>query len=123
MSTGGNLIFRVGDGVTVIGTDEQVSALRADIEKEADMLVHDHSDHEMHMYRYHVEAGGPLCGLAIRQAAFDQKHNAMIIAIERGGQRIVNPDRDTVLLHDDQLWFVSPDNLTLAGFEKKMVEV
>jgi len=116
-------ILMPADVVTVIGTDEQVSAIRADIEKEADMLVHDHSDHEMHMYRYHVEAGGPLCGLAIRQAAFGQKHNAMIIAIERGGQRIVNPDRDTVLLHDDQLWFVSPDNLTLAGFEKKMVEV
>lgn len=111
------------DVLTVIGTDEQVSAIRADITKEADMLVHDHSDHEMHMYRYHVEAGGPLCGLAIRQAAFGQKHNAMIIAIERGGQRIVNPDRDTVLLHDDTLWFVSPDQLTVAGFEKKMVEI
>ena len=111
------------DVLTVIGTDEQVSAIRADITKEADMLVHDHSDHEMHMYRYHVEAGGPLCGLAIRQAAFGQKHNAMIIAIERGGQRIVNPDRDTVLLHDDTLWFVSPDQLTVDGFEKKMVEI
>ena len=111
------------DVLTVIGTDEQVSAIRADITKEADLLVHDHSDHEMHMYRYHVEAGGPLCGLAIRQAAFGQKHNAMIIAIERGGQRIVNPDRDTVLLHDDTLWFVSPDQLTVAGFEKKMVEI
>ena len=76
-----------------------------------------------HLQIYHVEAGGPLCGLAIRQAAFGQKHNAMIIAIERGGQRIVNPDRDTVLLHDDTLWFVSPDQLTVAGFEKKMVEI
>ena len=24
---------------------------------------------------------------------------------------------------DDLLWFVSPDELTLAGFEKKMVEL
>lgn len=116
-------ILMPADVVTVIGTDEQVAAIRADIEKEADMLVHDHSDHEMHMYRYQVEAGGPLCGLAIRQAAFGQKHNAMIIAIERGGQRIVNPSRDTVLLHGDLLWFVSPDQLTVAGFEKKMVEI
>jgi CPA2 family monovalent cation:H+ antiporter-2 len=69
------------DVLTVIGTDEQVSAIRGDIEKEADMLVHDHSDHEMHMYRYHVEAGGPLCGLAIRTSSLATKHHAMVIAI------------------------------------------
>ena len=111
------------DVLTVIGTEDQVSAIRADIEKEADMLVHDHSDHEMHMYRYHVEAGGPLCGLPIGTSALATKHHAMVIAIERGGQRIVNPDRHTVFQHDDLLWFVSPDELTLTGFEKKMVEI
>ena len=111
------------DVLTVIGTDEQVSAIRGDIEKEADMLVHDHSDHEMHMYRYHVEAGGPLCGLAIRTSSLATKHHAMVIAIERGGQRIVNPSRNTIFLHDDLIWFVSPDELTLTGFEKKMIEI
>lgn len=116
-------ILMPADILTVIGTEDQVSAIRADIEKEADLLVHDHSDHEMHMYRYHVEAGGPLCGLPIGTSALATKHHAMVIAIERGGQRIVNPDRHTVFQHDDLLWFVSPDELTLTGFEKKMVEI
>ena len=116
-------ILMPADVLTVIGTEEQVSSIRGDIEKEADMLVHDHSDHEMHMYRYHVEAGGPLCGLPIGTSALATKHHAMVIAIERGGQRIVNPDRHTVFQHDDLLWFVSPDELTLTGFEKKMVEI
>ena len=116
-------IMMPADILTVIGTEEQVSAIRADIEKEADMLVHDHSDHEMHMYRYHVEAGGPLCGLAVGTSSLATKHHAMVIAIERGGKRIVNPDRHTVFQHDDLLWFVSPDELTLAGFEKKMIEI
>lgn len=111
------------DVLTVIGTEEQVSAIRADVEKESDLLVHDHSDHEMHMYRYHVEAGGPLCGLAVGTSSLATKHHAMVIAIERGGQRIVNPDRHTIFQHDDLLWFVSPDELTLAGFEKKMIEI
>ena len=100
-----------------------VAAIRGDIEKEADLLVHDHSDHEMHMYRYHVEAGGPLCGLEIGTSSLATKHHAMVIAIERDGQRIVNPSRHTIFQHDDLLWFVSPDELTLAGFEKKMVEI
>ena len=111
------------DMLTVIGTEEQVSAIRGDIEKEADMLVHDHSDHEMHMYRYHVEAGGPLCGMQIGTSILATKHHVMVIAIERGGQKIVNPPRGTFFMHDDLLWFVSPEELTVRGFEKKMIEI
>ncbi len=116
-------IMMPSDVLTVIGTEEQVAAIRADIEKEADMLVHDHSDHEMHMYRYHVEAGGPLCGLAVGTSALATKHRAMVIAIERGGRKIVNPDRHTIFQHDDLLWFVSPEELTLTGFERKIIEI
>ena len=116
-------ILMPADILTVIGTDDQVSAIRGDIEKEADMLVHDHSDHEMHMYRYHVEAGGPLCGLQIGTSILATKHHVMVIAIERGGQKIVNPPKGTVFQHDDLLWFVSPEELTISGFEKKMVEI
>jgi CPA2 family monovalent cation:H+ antiporter-2 len=116
-------ILMPADVVTVIGTEEQVSPLRADIEKEADMLVHDHSDHEMHMYRYHVEAGGPMCGMQIGTSLLATKHHVMVVAIERGGRKIVNPPRGTVFMHDDLLWFVSPEELTVSGFEKKMVEI
>ena len=122
------------DMLTVIGTEEQVSAIRGDIEKEADMLVHDHSDHEMHMYRYHVESGGPLCGMQIGTSFLATKHHVMVIAIERqvasrqhGGnvtyEKIVNPPRGTLFQHGDILWFVSPEELTITGFEKKMVEI
>ena len=111
------------DMLTVIGTEEQVSAIRGDIDKEADMLVHDHSDHEMHMYRYRVEAGGPLCGMQIGTSILATKHHVMVIAIERGGDRIVNPNRHIVFQHGDLLWFVSPEELTVSGFEKKMIEI
>ena len=120
---GKNEILMPFDMLTVIGTEEQVSAIRGDIDKESDMLVHDHSDHEMHMYRYHVEAGGPLCGMQIGTSILATKHHVMVIAIERGGDKIVNPNRHTVFMHDDLLWFVSPEKLTVSGFEKKMVEI
>ena len=116
-------ILMPADILTVIGTEEQVSSIRADVEKEADLLVHDHSAHEMHMYRYHVEAGGPLCGLSIAQSNFPRRHNAMIVAIDRGDKKIVNPTRDTVFMHNDLLWFVSPDEMTLKGFESKLVKI
>ena len=116
-------ILMPADVLTVIGTEEQVSAIRADIEKEADLLVHDHSAHEMHMYRYLVESGGPLCGLAVGTSSLATKHHALVLAIERDGKKIVNPDRHNVFQHGDILWFVSPDELTISGFEKKMVEL
>ena len=111
-----------GDLVTVIGTEEQVSKIRSDIEVEADMLVHDRSDHELHMYRYRVDDDGPLCGIEIKHSPLSQ-HRAMVIAIERGGQKIVNPDRDTVFMPGDMLWFISPEEMTLKGFESKLVKI
>jgi K+/H+ antiporter YhaU regulatory subunit KhtT len=51
------------------------------------------------------------------------KHHVMVIAIERDGQKIVNPPKGTVFMHDDLLWFVSPEKLTVSGFEKKMIEI
>lgn len=118
-----NTLMMPFDVLTVIGTNEQVNAIRGDIDHDAELLVHDHSDHEMHMYRYHVETGGPLCGMVIGTSFLATKHNVMVIAIERNGSKIVNPPRDTIFLHDDMVWFVSPEKLTIEGFEKKMVEI
>lgn len=122
-----------GDLLTVIGTEEQVAKIRPDIEVEADMLVHDRSDHELHMYRYRVDADGPLCGMEIRDSALSH-HRAMVIAIERqvGApseegkvtyEKIVNPERSTVFQPGDMLWFVSPEEMTLKGFESKLIKI
>lgn len=120
---GRNDILMPTDTLTVIGTEAQVSALRADVEREADVLIHDHSDHELYMYRYHVESGGLLCGLAVGSSMLATQHHVMTIAIERAGQKIINPDRNTIFLHDDMLWLVSPEEMTVEGFEQKMVKI
>ncbi len=116
-------ILMPSDIVTVIGTEEQVSAIRAAIEREADVLIHDHSDHELHMYRYHVEAGGPLCGLPVGTSILATQHRVLVVAIERAGEKIVNPSRHTAFQHDDLLWLVSPEEMTVEGFEQKMVKI
>jgi CPA2 family monovalent cation:H+ antiporter-2 len=111
------------DVLTVIGTEEEVAKIRAAVEVEPEILVHDHSDHELHMYRYHVEAHGPLCGIEVRYSTLSRQH-AIVIAIERNGEKIVNPSRDTVFMAGDVLWFVSPEaDLTLRGFENKLVKI
>ncbi len=116
-------ILMPSDVLTVIGTEEQVSAIRGDVEREADVLIHDHSDHAIHMYRYRVEAGGPLCGLPVGTSVLAKQHHVMVIAIERAGEKIVNPRRNTIFMHNDLLWLVSPEEMTVEGFERKMVKI
>lgn len=121
-----------GDVLTVIGTEEEVAKMRADVEVEADILVHDRSDHELHMYRYRVDHDGPLCGVEITNSTLS-RHRAMVIAIERRlatrpdgsivTEKIVNPDRSTIFMPGDMLWFVSPEEMTLKGFESKLVKI
>lgn len=118
-----NQILMPSDVVTVIGTEEQVAAIRADIERESDILIHDHSDHEIHMYRYHVDAGGPLCGLPVGTSILATQHRVLVVAIERAGQKIVNPSRHTAFQHGDLLWLVSPEEMTIEGFEQKMIKI
>ncbi len=111
------------DILTVIGTEEEVAKVRPVIEVEPEILIHDHSDHELHMYRYHVDAHGPLCGVEVRYSALSRQR-AIVIAIERSGQKIVNPSRNEIFLAGDILWFVSPEgDLTLKGFENKLVKI
>ncbi|MBR1851438.1 MAG: cation:proton antiporter [Bacteroidales bacterium] len=104
------------DRLSVIGSEEQLARLRADAEVEPDMIVHDHSDHEMNTYRYHVVADGPLMGTALRDTDFQHRYNAMVIAIERGDDYILSPPASTVFAEGDTVWFVSPDKITLRRF-------
>lgn len=104
------------DRLTVIGTEEQISRFRSDIEVEPSMLIRDHSDNEMNIYRYVVQRDGPLIGQTLSHSDFQQRHHGMIIAIQRAGDYIVNPPASTVFELDDTVWFVSPDEITLKKF-------
>ncbi|MCR4659392.1 MAG: cation:proton antiporter [Bacteroidales bacterium] len=109
-------ILLPGDRISVIGNEEQLSRFRAAADVEPDMLIHDHSDHEMNTYRYQVMANGPLVGLKLRDADFQHRYNAMVIAIERGDDYMLNPNADTIFAEGDVVWFVSPDKITLRRF-------
>lgn len=107
------------DKLTVIGAEDRISQFRGDIEVEPDMLIHDHSDNEVHIYRYEVREEGPLCGKDLIRSDFQRHHNGMIIAIERDGEYVHNPPAQTVFCRGDVVWFVSPDAKTLEKFDEE----
>lgn len=104
------------DRITVIGSEEQLSRLRNDIEVEPDMLIHDHSDNELNIYRLELMDGNPLCGVQISNSNFQQQYQAMVIAIEHGKDYTINPVASTVFNKGDIIWFVSPRELTMGAF-------
>lgn len=104
------------DRLTVIGTEEQISRFRSDLEVEPSILIRDHSDNELNIYRYVVVDSGPLIGQTLSHSDFQQRHHGMIIAIQRGDDYIVNPPADSVFQRGDVVWFVSPDEISLRSF-------
>ncbi len=105
-----------GDRITLLGSEEQLAAVRADVEVEPDMLIHDYSDHEINTYRLEVTDESPLVGVDIRASRFMDTYHSMIIAIERGQQYMINPTADTVFHGGDIVWFVSPDEFHVHEF-------
>ena len=104
------------DRLTVIGTEEQISRFRSDIEVEPSMLIRDHSDNELNIYRYVVVDTGPLVGKTLSHSDFQQRHHGMIIAIQRDDEYIINPPASTVFHNGDIVWFVSPEEMSLRKF-------
>lgn len=112
------MLILPGDRLSVMGSEEQISHLRSVLDVEPDMLIHDHSDNELNIYRLTVTEHNPFVGLTISESRFSQHYNAMIIAIERNSSQILNPRSTTRFERDDVVWFVSPDELDIHKFTR-----
>lgn len=107
------------DRLTVIGSEDQISRFRSEIDVEPDMLIHDHSDNNINLYRLEVKPSSNILGLRIRNSNFQMKYHALIIAIEREGEYMLNPNADTEFLVGDTMWFVSTEEISLSDFERE----
>ena len=112
-----DMLIMPADRLTLLGSEDQLAKVRTVIEVEPDMLIHDHSDHEINTYRLEVAADNPLVGVDIRNSGFTTKYHAMVIGIERGRDYMVNPMADTRFRAGDVVWFVSPKELKIKEFQ------
>ena len=113
------MLILPGDRLSVMGNEDQIVHLRSVLEVEPDILIHDHSDNELNIYRLPVDESTPYLGLSIAESQFSQRYHAMIIAIERDDHQILNPQSSTTFLQGDIVWFVSPDELDIHKFSRE----
>lgn len=106
------------DQLVVLGTDEQIQLLRPLVEAEADPAFDRADAADYQLIPVSVPAGHGLVGVSIRQAGLRERYHGLVVGIERGGQRMMNPDSDLRLAADDVLWIVAR-----ASFRASLAEL
>jgi CPA2 family monovalent cation:H+ antiporter-2 len=92
------------DTLLVLGTDHQVQRLKVLIRAETEPVQQDMSD--VALYNYFISESDALVGETIRISGLRDKANALVVGIERNNDRILNPESDTVLQANDNLFIV-----------------
>lgn len=93
-----------GDRLQVIGTDEQITLFRNYIDKHLPELKP--AKTEVELRRYEVLPGSAVFNKTIRQSGIRELARSLVVGIERGDQRILNPVSDTTLEEGDIVWVV-----------------
>ncbi|WP_231463486.1 MULTISPECIES: cation:proton antiporter [unclassified Pedobacter] len=105
------------DKLLLIGADDQLAMVKAILEVNTPEIEAENSfpDKEMTLQKVVVNSESPVYGLSIRNAGIREKAQALIVGIERGAERILNPSSDFVFDTGDVIWIV--------GNNKKIKEV
>ncbi|MCX2431535.1 MULTISPECIES: cation:proton antiporter [unclassified Pedobacter] len=105
------------DKLLLIGADDQLAAVKAILEVDVPETESEKNfpDKEMTLQKVVVNLESPVYGLSIRNAGIREKAQALIVGIERGSERILNPSSDFTFDNGDIIWIV--------GNNKKIKEV
>ena len=94
-----------GDRLYLIGSPAQVEAAKAEIEG-ASALAQKVEGRLFGLEQVVLPAGSSFLGSPIRDSGLREALGGLVVGIERGGERILNPDSSTRLLENDRLWVV-----------------
>jgi CPA2 family monovalent cation:H+ antiporter-2 len=101
-----NSVLLPFDEVGIIATDEQIQLFKPifDLSKTDDPEALDIDD--IALQKIVVNEYTKLKGVDIRSSGIRERTNGIVIGIERGDERILNPDSTTVFEWDDIVWIV-----------------
>jgi CPA2 family monovalent cation:H+ antiporter-2 len=109
---GGNERIYPGDHVVVFGTDKQMEAFQKLLEERlsAYAKMEDKPSPEVQMNQIQIGRKSHLQGKTIRNSGIKEKHDCLIIGIERNNTSMQNPDLDLILEEGDILWLIGEYN-------------
>lgn len=109
-----------GDKLFVIGTDEQVEAFSAFLQKDdRDVTKKALNEQNVTLQQLFVSSQSPLVGKSIKESAIRERTHGLIVGIERNGERILNPESNVVIQAEDVIW-IAGHRARLLVFSKEM---
>lgn len=117
---GRNHLLLPGDNLFVIGTDEQLAnlqrALDAPVSAQQKARI---TKEDIRLKRFRITPQSPLVGMRIHESGLRNEASAMVAGIERGGNRIMNPEGTAVFQENDVLWLVGNGPTIIAFMEER----
>lgn len=106
-----------GDRLFVIGTDEQLESFSKFI-SHSNTTDNDDEQHHVTLKKLPVKQNSYLINLTIKESRIREKTKGIIVGIERGGRRLLNPKSDTIFELNDKVWIVGEEAL-IKQFKKE----
>jgi len=94
------------DKVLVIGTDDQLAAVKPLFEGLFDDNSSIFPKQDMSLQKVVINSKSPVFGQSIRSSGIREQTQGLVVGIERNGQRILNPDSNLVFENEDIVWIV-----------------
>lgn len=95
------------DKITFVGHEDHLRLLLSQVEAFDDALVNEHEDGDVDMYKVEVGPDSAFVGVALIDSGLADQYEAMVIAIERNGEFILNPSARITFQPNDLVWFVA----------------
>ena len=106
----GTELFLPRDKLYLIGTYDQLAAVREVIERRPE-TEQEFNDDTFCMISLRLGDTHSLTGKTIRDCGLRESVNGLIVGIERGGKRFLNPEPSMTLESGDLIWLVGEKNL------------
>ena len=97
------------DEITFIGTEEQLARLKPMVEVEDDVFIKERPHSNVDIHKIVLDEGNRLVGVTLRESDFRNAYTAMVIAIERDNNFMLNPDASTLFQKGDTIWYVASE--------------
>ncbi|MFN4312697.1 MAG: cation:proton antiporter [Chitinophagaceae bacterium] len=100
-----------GDKLYIICTDAQEKKMNAILRPDRKLVEKQAEEVQVQLDKFTIEHDSPFLGKTIRESGLRKATNGLVVGIEREGQRLLNPESDTVFKEGDVVWIVGEKKL------------
>ncbi|MBC7553062.1 MAG: cation:proton antiporter [Taibaiella sp.] len=96
-----------GDEMFLIGTDEQIEGFKKYLDLNSKIRINYRSqEQDVSLLQIEIVRGSEYIGKTIKESQFRETTKGLIVGIERGEERLLNPESSLLLEVNDILWVV-----------------